>query len=408
MKLFSTLGLVFLGCASLASAASSAPADSNLRTLANYRGIRFGAAVTFPGSNRALYDSTLSQQYNTVVCENAMKFGNIEPTNGNFNFTNADAIVDWAVAHNMSIRGHNLLWYQQSGYLANLKTASVSRDSFFVLMRRHVNTVMGRYKGKIYEWDVVNEAIDENQADGNRKGANSFYEISGNKNDYIDSMFVWAHKADSSAHLIYNDYNVEGGSMGGSNTKKVNFMYEMVKGMKQRGVPIMGVGFQSHLTSFDTAAIAANMRRYDSLGLTVSITELDISINSATDSAVLKTQKGWYKAVMAMCLRAPNCKTFMTWGVNDESSWHSNQYPLIFKGAATMTKKPAYYGLQEAFLEAGGGPVAIARPAQGRAAQAIPALLRRPESGVVGARDPRGNLFDMRGRNMFSPAPALK
>src|SRR3954468_2754431 len=100
MKTFLTFCIFSAGLVTFAQAVPAAPADSSLRTLATWRGMRFGAAVTFPSSNRALYDSTLSQQYNTVVCENAMKFGNIEPTNGNFSFTQADAIVDWAVAHN--------------------------------------------------------------------------------------------------------------------------------------------------------------------------------------------------------------------------------------------------------------------------------------------------------------------
>jgi endo-1,4-beta-xylanase len=141
--------------------------------LATGRGMHLGAAVTFPTNATILtnYDTVLSNEYNTVECENAMKFGSIEATRNKFTWGPADAILSFAQQHGMSTRGHNFIWYQQAGFLANLTTANTPRDTFLAIIKNHIDSVAGRYKGKIYEWDAVNEAIDESQSDGDRRSS---------------------------------------------------------------------------------------------------------------------------------------------------------------------------------------------------------------------------------------------
>ncbi len=345
MKKFLALCVLSTGIAAFAQTA----ADSNLRTQANLRGINVGVAVTFPNSNRAAYDSALSQNFNTLVPENAMKIANTENVRGVFTFTSADAIVDFAESHGQKMRGHTLVWHSQAGFMANL---NVPRDTMLAIMKNHINVVMGRYKGRILEWDVVNEAIGQNGA-ASPNIRNSFW-VTRIGTDFIDSAFVFAHRADSNALLYYNDFGGESMNDSDPNSKSKN-VYDLVKGLKQRGVPIHGIGLQSHLSgNFDTAAIGNNMRRLAALGLRISITELDIPNSGTVDSAKLALQKQRYKSLMALCLSVPQCKTFMVWGLNDNQSWlGASSQALLFNGSTTQNKKPAYFGVVEALREAG-------------------------------------------------------
>jgi endo-1,4-beta-xylanase len=388
----------------------------NLGPLAASKGIHLGAAITFPtGTSLAPYDSTVSQQFNTTVCENAMKYGTIEATRNKFTWPAADAIVSFAATHGLYMRGHNLCWYQQAGYLANLSTTTTPRDTFLAIMHNHDDSVVTRYKGKIYEWDVVNEAIDQTQSDGQRRSF--LYTLNGNSPSYIDSEFVWTHQLDPNANLVYNDYDAEGTATGAGVIAKSNFVYALVSGLVSRGIPINGVGWQCHLTQFDTNGMDTNMTRLGALGLTVSITEMDDPISSATDTGQLSLQKSNYQAMMTMCLRHPNCKTFITWGVNDNQSWlGAAKAPLLYTGTTTITMKPAYYGVQTALLAAASNPLPPTTSGGGGSTpiwqvnSARPGVLQQAQyRGLIQNGVPQfsvhGVLFDLQGRQL--PALAL-
>jgi len=323
----------------LVTAITVSPAQT-LKTLATSRGINFGAAVT-SGTRSAEYNRVLSTEFNAMVAENAMKMQSTEPTQGNFTFGTADALTTFAEQNSMKMRGHCLVWHSQAGWYA---TSTLSRVQMLAALKNHILTVAGRYRGRVYEWDVVNEAVDDN---GSQLRQSFWIQRIGN--DFIDSAFVWARQADPTAWLVYNDYGAEGMNA------KSNYVYTLVSGLKSRGVPINGVGLQSHFTNtVDTANIARNMSRIEALGLNVSITELDIGIAS-TSQANLDAQKAAYKAYMTLCLRHPGCKTFITWGLNDAGSWRGAAVaPLLFTGTTTITPKPAYFGVQEALLAATG------------------------------------------------------
>lgn len=370
MKHFHSISFALLTCIGMAGAQAL-----TLGALAKSRGLHFGAAVTLPGgANLAPYESTLAQAFNTVVCENAMKWTNTENTRNVFTFTTADAIADFATSKGMYIRGHNFVWHSQvPGWVSSI----TNRDTLLAVMKNHINQLAGHYKGRIYEWDVVNEAV----ADGSTSLRSSFW-FQRIGADFIDSAFVYAHRADPNALLVYNDYSAEG-KTGGSATKCTG-VYNLVSGLKSRGIPINGVGLQCHLTTWDTASIGANMTQIEALGLNVSITEFD---DPTTDSTKQKTD---YQSMVTLCLRHPRCKTFMTWGVNDNQSWlGGGKAPLLFTGTTTITAKPAYYAVVAAINAVSG--------------------VWQVQSGKSGVLRPQGNMgqfnfgastFDVSGRKL--------
>lgn len=327
-----------------------------LRTLAAQRGIYVGAAVTFPNQNRAEYERVLRTSFNGVVAENAMKFQSLSSSRGNYNFGPADAIANFADSNGMKLRGHTLVWHSQSAnWFNSLSGAAASRDTTLKIMRLHIDTVAKRYKGRVHEWDVVNEAIAQNG------GTSPNYRTSSDSRwhnrigpDYLDSAFTWTQQADSGALLFYNDFGAEFMSSKGQN------VYDLVKRLKDAGIPIHGVGLQCHFdvagNAIDTASLSQNMRRLAALGVVVSMTEIDIQHGSSgtPNEQQLQTQKTKFKALMKTCLSIPACRSYYVWGLNDNQSWRTPQAsraPLLFTGTTSITPKPAYWGVVEALEE---------------------------------------------------------
>lgn len=344
--------LISLLAGAFALPALVAAQPDTLRKLAEQRGIYVGAAVTFPSGNNAgnrpEYERVLRTSFNGLVAENAMKFQSLSPSRGTYNFGPADAIADFATTHGMKLRGHTFVWHSQTAnWFNNLSGAAASRDTTLKIMRQHIDTVGKRYKGRVYEWDVVNEAIAQNGGPSpNYRASNDSRWYNRIGPDYLDSAFKWAQQVDSGALLFYNDFGAEG-----MNSKSTN-VYDLVSGLKNRGAPIHGVGLQCHfnLNDHDTAAIGQNMRRLAALGFVVSMTEIDIQINNTDQNR--EAQKARYKALAKLCLSVPACKSFYVWGVNDAQSWRgANAAALLFTGTSSITPKPAYWGVVEALAE---------------------------------------------------------
>ncbi len=293
--------------------------DESLRFHADRQNIFLGTAVSnafFGFAPSHQYVQTLKGEFNALVAENAMKFGPLRPSATTFNFNSADHLVNFANENGMQIRGHALIWHNQLP--SWLEEGSFSREELLAVMEEHITTVVGRYKGQIREWDVVNEAIDTNTPDSYRRTI--FYNTIGP--EYIDSAFVYAHRADPGALLFYNDYSAE------KINEKSNVMYEMVQGMLERGIPIHGVGLQSHfiLNSIHFSSIDQNMKRFAELGMLTNITELDIRMHSSLfdDQLALADQAENYKQLMEVCLENESCTSFMMWGFTDAFSWIPN------------------------------------------------------------------------------------
>lgn len=333
-----TLTLVAL----LALAGLGSAAPLTLREYAPVYGMPFGAAVGADQlRNDPLYAQTLAREFSLVTAENAMKFGSISHNRGIYNFADADAIVNFATQNGMQVRGHTLVWHQQQpGWLVN---TNFTREDMNAILREWITAIVGRYKGRVAAWDVVNEAV---EWDGSMR--NTFW-LQRMGPEYIDTAFRIAHEIDPNARLFYNDYGAEG--LG----RKSDAIYEMVRGMIQRGVPIHGVGFQMHVSVNWYPApqdIATNIARLNALGLEVQITEMDVQIQNAqgTTEERLAAQAKVYHDVMNVCLNAEKCTGFVTWGFTDRYTWipqftGNPDWPLLF--TETYTPKPAYTTLVE-------------------------------------------------------------
>jgi endo-1,4-beta-xylanase len=338
MKTITSTGvsLVFLLIALLSPATSNAQ-NRPLRAPADERGFFIGAAVDMsPFRNDSQYLATLRREFNMIVAENAFKMDAVRPSMTTFNFTDTDALVSFAQANNMRVRGHTLVWHNQlPGWLTN---GNFTREQVIDIMRDHIFTFVGRYRGMIEAWDVVNEAIDDNA-----QMRNSFW-LQRIGPDYIRLAFEFARQADPDAKLYYNDYSIEG------LTAKSNAVYNLVSSLKNQGVPIDGVGWQHHqINPFRIGqANRDNARRLAALGLEISLTEMDVRISLPTTSDELQQQALAYSDSVNFCLTEPNCVALVTWGFTDRYSWIPGTFSgmgdaLIFD--ANYQPKPAYLAL---------------------------------------------------------------
>ncbi len=290
----------------------------------------------------AEYAGVLRREFGMMTPENAMKFGPLRPTRHAFDFEAADALVDFAAAHDMAVRGHTLVWHNQlPEWLTDTSEAAWSREQLVEILEEHVATVVEHYRGKVVAWDVVNEAVEEDALRDN-----IWLRTIGP--EYIAMAFEAAHEADPEALLFYNDYGAEG--LG----PKSDAVYALVEGLVEDGVPIHGVGFQMHVsTEWAPSAqdVAANMKRLADLGLEGHITEMDVRMPLPPTEEKLSQQARVYERMLNVCLDASNCSAFVTWGVTDRYSW----IPDVFEGegAALLfdeqyAPKPAYDALQNA------------------------------------------------------------
>ncbi|WP_235978780.1 endo-1,4-beta-xylanase, partial [Streptomyces lycii] len=206
--------------------AGTAEAASTLGAAAAEKGRYFGAAVAANRLGESQYATTLNREFTSVTPENEMKWDALEGSQNNFNFGNADRIVQHAQGQGMDVRGHTLVWHSQlPGWVGQLGSGQQVRDA----MNNHINEVMGHYKGQIHSWDVVNEAFQDGSSGARR--SSPFQDKIGDS--WIEEAFVTARAADPDAKLCYNDYNTDDWSHA-----KTQAVYNMVKDFKARGVPI--------------------------------------------------------------------------------------------------------------------------------------------------------------------------
>ncbi|MEV0128541.1 endo-1,4-beta-xylanase [Dactylosporangium sp. NPDC050688] len=309
-----TAGVIGAGAAVFFN--GSASAGTTLGASAAEKGRYFGAAVAAGKLSNSTYTGILDREFNMITPENEMKWDATEPSQGQFRYTSADQIVAHAQAHGQRMRGHALTWHQQQPGWAQSMSGTALRNA----MINHITNVAGHYKGKIYAWDVVNEAFADGGS-GGRRDSN----LQRTGNDWIEVAFRTARAADPGAKLCYNDYNTDG-----INAKSTG-IYNMVRDFKSRGVPIDCVGFQSHLGGLPPSDYQANLQRFADLGVDVQITELDISGSNQANA---------YAAVVKACLAVSRCTGITVWGIRDSDSWRTGENPLLFDGNGN--KKAAY------------------------------------------------------------------
>lgn len=321
----------------------------SLRQEADRAGVLVGTAVNVAYLNEPAYTGTLAREFNMIEPEDAMKWAAIRPDEKMFDFTGGDRLVAFAQAHHMKVRGHNLAWATYNPKW--LTQGDFSSEHLRDLLHEHIRRVVGHYRGKVFAWDVVNEAFDENG-----KLRNSIWYnqpgigIASNGSAYIEQAFRWAHEADTKALLFYND--AEGESI----NQKSDAIYAMVRDFKARGVPIDGVGLQMHIANFavDVNSIAANIERLTRLGVQVHITEMDVALpvdsaGQAVHAEDLQREAEIYREVATVCLQYRGCTALQTWGFTDKYSW-LGWFTHGKKGAGLLfdrlyQPKPAYEAL---------------------------------------------------------------
>jgi len=297
------------------------------------------------------------EQFNSLTPENAMKMGPIHPEENRYYWNDADSIVAFAQAHGLRVRGHCLCWHNQTPRWLFRDSAgnTVSKAILLQRLKDHITTVVNRYKGKVYAWDVVNEAIADDSAVYLRNS--TWYQICGE--DFIAKAFEYAHAADPNALLFYNDYNE-------INPVKREKIYKLVKSLKDNGVPIHGIGLQGHwaINEPSPKQLDNTIKEFSELGLKVQITELDISVYpkehnarerkpADADTAFTPEKENKQIEVYKMCFETfrkyrdvLSGVTF--WNVSDRRSWLDNfpirgrkDYPLLFD--RNLKPKKAYW-----------------------------------------------------------------
>jgi endo-1,4-beta-xylanase len=352
--------------------------NPSLREAALSSRLLIGTAVRPAHLSEAGYAVTLAREFNMVEPEDALKWEVVHPERQSYDFSQADQVVDFAIRHGMKVRGHTLVWHRQNPQW--LTEGKYGSDELAEILEKHIKTVVGHYRGKIFAWDVVNEAFDEArpgtlrrtiwhdqpgispdsipemQPPGKTAGPQLEDHNSKAGYSYIERCFRWAHEADPQALLFYNEAEAE------VVNPKSDAIFAMVRDFRQRGVPVDGVGFQMHVANLhaDVASISANIKRFTALGVQVHITEMDIALpvdavgNARAED--LQRQADIYREIAMACLSDPGCTSIQMWGFTDKYSWigsHSKQA----QGAALLfdrdyRAKPAYEALREA-LEAG-------------------------------------------------------
>jgi endo-1,4-beta-xylanase len=287
--------------------------------------VLLGAAVR--GANlfaNPLYRGTWLQNFDSMTPENEMKFASTEPEEGRFNFSTADSMVDLAVANGKLVRGHTLVYGAQlAGWLTD-RLLPWTRADLADAMRSFITTTVKHFAGRVGTWDVVNEAFN---SDGTYQ-QNLWYKAIGPS--YIADAFRFAHAADPSARLFYNDAGAE------ADGPKQRAVLAMVGSLKAQGVPIDGVGFESHMrvgAQLDGPALGATLARFARLGVAVEITEMDVPLRTwkPLGAEELAAQADTYRASATACWDVAACDRFTTWGIGDAVTWlGSEQAPLLF------------------------------------------------------------------------------
>jgi len=356
------MGLSLWGCAPRAAdAAAEAPQTPQAPSLSRKYESLFPIGAAVDAGARTTHAPLLVQHFNSVTAENEMKFESLEPTEGKFDYTNGDALVEFAKANGMKVRGHTLVWHRQTPdwVFQDAAGALVSREVLLARLKNHIDQVVGHYKGSVYAWDVVNESImddgkyrtnEEAEADQRSR----WHAILGT--DYIAKAFEYAHAADPEAKLYYNEYR-------NYIPAKRQAVYQMLKELLAQGVPIHGVGLQCHLNTEPSTdpshhgfhqtipELEATIELYASLGLDVQVTELDMSIYvpgvkytpdmfytvETFGDELKQKQAERYAAFFELFRKHAKVITGVTfWGIADDNTWLSEfssgrkDFPLLF------------------------------------------------------------------------------
>ena len=344
--------------ASAAQANSVTPADDyapdSLRALAARIGLRIGSALTPADLTTPAFSAIASGQFDLYTPENEMKWQVVEPEQGTFDWTGADNLVNYAAANNALVRGHTLVWHNQlpTWLTTNVANGDYTQTQLLDLLQEHIFTEVGRYRGKIWQWDVCNEFLTD--SDPSQVDPTNFWIVNAGP-EVITKAYQWAHEADPKALLMYNDYNI--GGEDGTNAK-FDAAYALAQSLQQNA-HIDGIGIEGHLDTqygWSPQRLQQDIESFAGLGLKIAITEADVRtfVNNATDQVPTDNlaqfaQPFEYQEMLKAALAVPECISFTVWGFGDSESW----VPGTFTGEGyadiydvNLNPKAAYYAFQ--------------------------------------------------------------
>jgi endo-1,4-beta-xylanase len=337
--------LAVLGVVAVLPGDAATAGDTGLRAAARGTGVKIGTAVDLTAlADDAPYAAAVGAEFNSVTPENAMKWAEVEPQQGVYNWAPADRLIAFARAHGQAVRGHTLVWHSQNP--SWLTESAFTADQLRTLLREHIFAEAGRYRGKVWAWDVVNEVFND---DGTLRDTIWSRNLGPG---YIADAFRWAHQADPQALLFVNDYNVEGVNA------KSDAYFALVKQLRADGVPVHGFGIQGHLgIQYGLPGdVLQNVRRFDALGVRTAFTEVDVRMILPADSTKVQAQAEGFATMLRACLLVRHCVSYTLWGFTDKYSW----VPGFFDGQGSATPldeqlqpKPAYATLRDTLALAG-------------------------------------------------------
>ena len=319
---------------------SNAGELKQLSSLLNNKGKYFGSAILWRKlANDTTYRKNVAA-FSMATPETEMKLFYVQKTRGIYDFSDADSIVSFCKNNNILVRGHTLV-YSVKERPQWLTANDFSKDTLWKILHVYVSTVAKHFEGKLYCWDVVNEAIDNN----GKMVPNKFYKALGET--YIDSAFIWTHIADPKVKLFYNDYYSNYSH--DEYKKKLDLTYKLLSRLKNSGIKVDGIGLQMHQSidkTIDYGYFKTYLDKFAELGLEIHFTELDVAIDTPFTISKFQEQAKVYKDVVSLFVSVPACKSLIVWGFTDTTSWIP-AYSKGKKGAACLLD--AHYQPKPAF-----------------------------------------------------------
>ncbi len=357
MNIYKTLLIILVfGQLKAQTLKSLSPQDKYIGTIVNTN------FFDNPLKNEKQYDSIIKSQFNGIVAENNYKMAILMPnqpkdpfhlTLKDINTGYLDKLANFGIQNKMIVRGHCLIWQNQVPQWLSILSKKWTSKQIYAFAKQYITLVVGYTKGKIQEWDVVNEGIDDRTA---KLRANTWYNNVTNKQDFINQCFIYTRKADPKALLFYNDFSIEGFQE--KEDSRNHFMLTMVKNMRNHKIPIDGVGLQCHLVNNQLEdgyifSIGRTIDEISSIGLKCSITEFDIRIcnnQNASSREQLEIQKQKYQKMILLLLGHKGVTGITFWGFTDKHSWIPNIMQNCGNAHIYDTNynpKPAYEGVRE-------------------------------------------------------------
>lgn len=322
-----------------------------LKELAKNKNLKLGNFAIRNRLHEKPYVDILTSQFDFVLADNTPNWyftdGGLRPSRTQYNWKHMDEVVSFAQKYNMDIESHHYVWGEEKWLPEWLKNGNFTKPELMDILKDHITTVGSRYKGKIMQWSVVNEAFTRGQR---LYGLKDWWADSIGDKSYIDQSFIWARQADPNSKLILNDFHNE------DINDISNDMYNYAKGALARGIPIDGIGMQMHIDGTHPPKkdeVISNMKRFADLGLGIYVTEFDVNMNDvkADSDDKNKIQGTIYYEMLRACIESKVCQSFAYLGITDAETWYKHvglkdPRPLMFD--EKYNPKPAFYGTRNA------------------------------------------------------------